>query len=62
MSRKPLRVRTEDPVPYGAKSPEEMVKVHWEIPRDLLKRIKHKAIDQDKATIQVVREILERHI
>lgn len=37
-----------------------LVKVHWEIPRSLLKSIKHKAITQDKKVIQVVREILTK--
>ena len=36
-----------------------IVKVHWELPRDLVKRLKHAAIDREVPTIEVVREILD---
>ena len=36
-----------------------VVKVHWELPRDLVKRLKHKAVDAEVPVIELVRGILE---
>jgi hypothetical protein len=38
----------------------EIVKVHWELPRDLVKKLKHQAVDAEVPVIGLVREILER--
>ena len=37
-----------------------VVKVHWELPRDLVKKLKHQAVDAELPVIGLVREILER--
>ena len=37
----------------------DAVKVHWELPRDLVKRLKHTAIDREISTIELVRAILD---
>jgi len=37
----------------------KVVKVHWELPRELVKRLKHKAIDGEISTIELVRQILD---
>lgn len=38
----------------------EIVKVHWELPRDLVKKLKHEAIEAEVPMVQLVREILGR--
>ena len=40
----------------------EIVKVHWEIPRELLKRLKHQAVDTEVPVIELVRDILRRGV
>ncbi len=41
---------------------QKLEKVTFQLPGNLVKRIKYKAIDQDKKISWVVRETLERHI
>ena len=38
----------------------DTIKVHWELPRDLVKKLKHRAIDDDVPTVELVRDILNR--
>lgn len=40
----------------------EIVKVHWELPRELLKKLKHEAVDREVPTVQLVRELLEERL
>ena len=40
----------------------EIVKVHWELPRDLLKRLKHQAVDAEVPVVELVRDILRRGV
>ena len=38
----------------------DMTKVHWELPKNLVKKLKHRAIEEEIPTVQLVREILEK--
>ena len=40
----------------------EIVKVHWELPRDLVKKLKHQAVDAEVPVIELVRDILRRGV
>jgi len=55
-ARKPGTQKTSKP------EIQKLEKVTFQLPRNLVKRIKYKAIDQDKRISQVVREVLESHI
>ena len=55
---KPLKPTTRGTTQTTKADLKDTVKVHWEIPRSLLKDLKIKAINQDQATIELVRQYL----
>jgi hypothetical protein len=38
----------------------DVIKVHWELPRTLVKKLKHRAIDEEIPTVELVRAMIER--
>lgn len=40
----------------------EIVKVHWELPRDLVKQLKHAAVDAEVPVVELVRDLLRRGV
>jgi len=55
---KPTEPKTKRTTATSKAQLEDPVKVHWEIPRTLLKKLKHKAIDQDTPVVELARQYI----
>jgi len=55
---KPTEPKTKRTTETTKAQLKDVVKVHWEIPRTLLKKLKHKAIDKDTPAVELARQYI----